>query len=201
MKKKLLTLGFALFFSGCSTLDPIYLKRSSVGFKPDSHGSMSVWNSDLSAAIANKNGKICMQRAMTAKSFDQDTTINISNAILKIAQVLKPDTDNSVQGNQQLIEFQNKVKDTLAVLTTSTERTTFLDIGLFYTCQMAMNDDLNNEDAASVIKTLYETSFKVNPQNSSIIVVRPSEENSQKESVSTDIVKPTEQAISAPVPE
>lgn len=146
---------------GCSTLDPIYFKRSSIAFdKNNTQGSMSVWNSDLSASIENRNGKVCMQRAMTAKSFNRKTEAKFSDSILQMSKGI---INNNNSTPKDLVNFQNEVKETLSLLTTSTERTTYLDIGLFYICQMAMNENINQQQTTELINILIERSSQVEP--------------------------------------
>lgn len=152
----------ALTLSGCSTVDPILFKRSSIAFNPNpNQGGISVWNSDLSAAIENKNGQICMQRAMTAKSFNKEAEVRISDSILKLSQKI---AESPQKDTQDLIRFQNEVKETLAVLTTTTERTAYLDIGLFYICQISMNKNLEPPQTMELINQLIKESSQIGLQ-------------------------------------
>lgn len=147
-----------ILLNGCSFIDPATFKRSSIAFN-NKGGGLSVWNSDLTAAVENRRGDVCMQKALTAKAISNKAEVKISDAVLKIAQGI-PSTASA----QELINFQNSMSQTLAILTTTTERTAFLESGLFYICQLSINNALTKEQVFFLTKKLIEDSAKIDPK-------------------------------------
>lgn len=150
-----------IVFAGCSFIDPAAYKRSSIAFKKG--GGLSVWDSDLTAAVENRRGYVCMQKALTAKAISNKAEVKISDAVLKIAQGI-PSTASA----QELINFQNSMSQTLAMLTTTTERTAFLESGLFYICQLSINNALTNEQVFYLTKKLIEDSANIDPKTGNL---------------------------------
>lgn len=167
-----------ILFSGCATT-----KRSSVAFRKDTGGSLSVWNAEMSAAIAYNNGKMCMQPALVAKTTNVDVDLKVSEALLNLtkAQLIASD-----KGASNLADLGVNIKQALAVLTASTERTTFLSSGLFYLCQLGANGLVSQQDMNAEIGKLIEESARI-PSTAS---------TSQTEPVSPPV--PTHPAVPAP---
>lgn len=133
--------------AGCATT-----KRSSVAYRQDAAGSLSVWEADMSASVAYPNGQMCMQRALAVKTIDANATAKVSEAVLALAGVA---TTAAAQGQtKELVSLAGAIKETVALLTTTTERTAFLDLGMFYTCQMSANGSLTDTQTAEVLRVL-----------------------------------------------
>ncbi|MFV5373630.1 hypothetical protein [Acinetobacter calcoaceticus] len=147
---------------GCNAIDPAAYKRSSIKFRDG--GGLSVWNSDLTAAVENQKGGICMQKALTARALSTNSELVITDAVLKIVEAI-PKTKTSTD---ELIRFQHSMSETLAILTTTTERTAFLDSGLFYICQFGINNTINQAQAMELTKVLIETTAKMDPKTGNI---------------------------------
>jgi len=140
-----LLLCFSLLqLSACATT-----KRSSVAFNQDSGGGLSVWNPDMSAAVAYSSGQICMQRALAIKAVDSSTSVKLSDAILKLSIAAEKSANP-----QELLSLSNTIKQTVSLLTTTTERTAFLDMGMFYLCQISANGGLTDTQVAELLKIL-----------------------------------------------
>ncbi|MBN6526339.1 hypothetical protein JZM37_19135 [Acinetobacter pittii] len=147
-----------ILLNGCSFIDPATFKRSSIAFN-NKGGGLSVWNSDLTAAVENRTGQVCMQKALTAKALSKESEVNISDAIVKFAAAIP-----STTSPQELIHYQDKLSEALALLTTTTERTAFLESGLFYICQLSINDSLTDEQIFKLTETLIIESAKMDPK-------------------------------------
>lgn len=152
MFKCLLPLCFILFLSGCETLGGAWTKKSSIAFVKDSGGSLSIWNAEMSAAVAYNSGQICMQRALAVKTIDASTSLKVSEAMLALSKTAEI-AANSGQ-SADLVSVTNSLKETAQLLTTSTERTTFLDLGMFYTCQISANGGLTDTQTAELIRVI-----------------------------------------------
>lgn len=139
-----------------------FTKRSSTEFENHSGASLVIWDADMSAAVAYNTGQICMQRALAVKTIDANTEAKISEAILNIATSL-PKTN--LTGND-LIAVSNSLKETAQLLTTSTERTAFLDLGMFYICQISANGGLTDQQTAELIKIIAISGAAINTEKS-----------------------------------
>jgi hypothetical protein len=153
MLKKIVLISMVILLSGCETLGGAWTKKSSIAFKTDSGGSLSIWNAEMSAAVAYNSGQICMQRALTAKTIDAKTSLKVSEAMLALSKTAQATAKNGGTG-ADLISVTNSLKETAQLLTTSTERTTFLDLGMFYTCQISANGGLTDTQVAELIKIM-----------------------------------------------
>lgn len=149
-----------ILISGCETLGGAWTKKSSIAFVKDSGGSLSIWNAEMSAAVAYETGQICMQRALAVKTIDAKTSVKISDAMLALAQTSQ--TVASSGDKDALISVSNSLKETAKLLTTSTERTTYLDLGMFYTCQISANGGLTDTQTAELIKILVISGAAIN---------------------------------------
>ena len=149
MLKVIVSVCFVIFLSGCETLGGAWTKKSSIAFTKDSGGSLSIWNAEMSAAVAYNSGQICMQRALAVKTIDASTSLKVSEAMLALSKTAQ--SVASTGKTADLVSVTNSLKETAQLLTTSTERTTFLDLGMFYTCQISANGGLTDTQTAELI--------------------------------------------------
>jgi hypothetical protein len=152
MLKLLLSITLIITLSGCETLGGAFTKKSSIAFTKDSGGSLSIWNAEMSAAVAYNSGQICMQRALAVKTIDASTSLKVSEAMLSLSKIAKTTVNNGQSA--ELASITNSLKETAQLLTTSTERTTFLDLGMFYTCQISANGNLTDTQTAELIRVI-----------------------------------------------
>lgn len=159
MKKTIevtLILAILLSLAGCTA----WSKRSSVAFVKNSGGSLSIWNPDMSAAVGYEAGQICMQRALAIKTIDAKATIKVSEAMLALAGAAQA---AAISGdNADLANVTASLKQTATLLTTSTERTTFLDLGMFYLCQISANGGLTDTQTAELVKIISISGASIN---------------------------------------
>jgi hypothetical protein len=152
MLKLIISIVAIVLLTGCETLGGAWTKKSSIAFTKDSAGSLSIWNAEMSAAVAYNSGQICMQRALAVKTIDAATSLKVSDAMLALSKTAQTVADKG--GSSDLISVTNSLKETAQLLTTSTERTTFLDLGMFYTCQISANGGLTDTQTAELIKVI-----------------------------------------------
>lgn len=143
----IMSLLLAFSVAGCATV-----KRSSIAFQKDSGGSLSVWNADMSAAVTYPQGQMCMQRALAVKTVEAELTTKVSEAIIALSDVAK--NAASTGQNAELASLVASIRQTAALLTTTTERTAFLDLGMFYVCQISANGSLTDHQTAEVLRSL-----------------------------------------------
>ncbi|MFB2653883.1 hypothetical protein [Shewanella seohaensis] len=151
MYKFIVILAAVTLLSGCETLGGAWTKKSSIAFQENSGGSLSIWNAEMSAAVAYNSGQICMQRALAVKTIDAKTALKVSDAMLALSKTAQAVAD---KGGNDLVSVSNSLKETAQLLTTSTERTTFLDLGMFYTCQISANGGLTDTQTAELIRVI-----------------------------------------------
>lgn len=141
---------------GCTA----WTKRSSIAFVKDSGGSLSIWDADMSAAVGYETGQICMQRALAIKTIDASTSVKVSEAMLALAGAAQ--TAVASGKSADLATITASLKETATLLTTSTERTTFLDLGMFYLCQISANGGVTDQQTAELIKVISIAGASIN---------------------------------------
>ena len=163
MNKSIILLIFiSVFLSGCSQLGGTYFKRSYVSItgKPENTiGTILVWEADTSAAILFKDGGACMQTALAIKTVNAEAEGKLSDAILNISsaanQIAK--SGSNTASSEALVEASGSIKEAASMLTTTTERTAFLNMGMFYMCQIAANKSITKEQADKLIESLIKS--------------------------------------------
>lgn len=184
MNKVMLVSAMALAVAGCTTTPFSSLKqsyRSVVDADNETVGSIFIWSNDVNAAVVYKTGVICAQRAMTSVTADSRLTLDVSDAIGSLSQAVattaaasaetaataanNPNVDQSAtqaSQNQALLDLAGSIKETAQSLTTSTERTAFLDVGMFYLCQLANNGTLSADGSAFLTALLIQEAGGLN---------------------------------------
>lgn len=113
-----------------------------------------LWSPKNSAAILNSSGRGCIQGA---EVFAEKTgKLDISADLLKtLASLPTTGTDEKALG----LELTNS----LIQLRVTSERNTYLGIGLFGICQLHANNGLTQEQAKEAVLKLFEASLKIVP--------------------------------------
>lgn len=150
-----------LLISGCIT----QTKRSALslgasqfdvnGRQIQTLGTIFVWDSDVSAAVIDGKGRTCIQRALTTQ--DVKASGALSDAILKWTKILETTAD---QKERELLSVA--IAQTSTMLTTTTERTAFLDTGLFYICQLVANETLTMNDVSRLTQEVIKSAAGLN---------------------------------------
>lgn len=160
--RNIFAISLTLTLSGCAT----WFKTTSIAFKEQTGGSLAAWDSSLSAAVAYPDGALCMQRATTAKNIEASAAAKISDAVLQLTEAGKSlAADKNISGSD-LAQISAAVKSTTNSLSTTTERTAFLDFGLFYICQISANGGLTDTQTTQLIQTLLISASTISgPEN------------------------------------
>ncbi|MCG8519039.1 MAG: hypothetical protein MI794_13705 [Pseudomonadales bacterium] len=149
-----------LLSSGCAHLGGTYFKRSYVsieGDDDDTIGTILVWEADTSAAVLLDDGKACMQTALAVKTADVEAQAKISESLLELSKTAALAQENPENVNQPLADVTTSIKEAAQALTTTTERTAFLNIGMFYLCQIAANGSVNENNTSLIAQTLIKS--------------------------------------------
>lgn len=158
-------LAFFVTMSGCAQLGGTYFKKSYISIKDSSDktvGTMLVWEADTSAAILFESGRACMQTALAVKTTEMEAKAKISEALLNLSQTAASVASSQQAANEPLADVTGSIKEAARLLTTTTERTAFLNIGMFYLCQIAANDSLTQEQAEQLAGSLIESAASMN---------------------------------------
>lgn len=172
-----------LALPGCTT----HFKKSYLsvtGTPASTIGSIFVWDNDVNAAVIYKNGGICAQRAMTVITTDSGVSGAVSEALMDLASAAttaataaatasnaavaasgngasltesSTAAEASETANESLVSIAASFDRTATLLTTTTERTAFLDIGMFYLCQLGHNGTLNEASVAGLTDRLIQS--------------------------------------------
>ena len=153
------------FFSGCAQLGGTYFKRSYISIKDandETVGTMLVWEADTSAAILFESGRACMQTALAVKTTEMEAKAKISDALLNLSQTAATVASSQQAANEPLADVTGSIKEAARLLTTTTERTAFLNIGKFYLCQIAANNSLTQDQAEQLASSLIKSAASMN---------------------------------------
>lgn len=163
--------------SGCIS----HLKRSTVSMAENTTGqtlgTLFVWDSDVSAAIFYPKGSTCIQRALTTK--DIKASGALTDAIFKLTNELTTTDDPK---EREILSAA--IAQTSTLLTTTTERTAFLDTGLFYLCQLGANQTLSDSEVITLSQQLIKSAAEleankvttvINKNNTLPLVVEPTQ--------------------------
>ncbi|WP_257326011.1 hypothetical protein [Pseudoalteromonas rhizosphaerae] len=145
---------------GCST----YFKKSyiSIAIKMNKLLVRSLFGSQipvLQVILNDPDGTIraCMQTALAIKTTDSKGEATISEAILnlsKTAASVSTSQGTSSEKALALAELSGSIKQTANILTTTTERTAFLNMGLFYICQLSANKSISESTTLQLTSEL-----------------------------------------------
>lgn len=166
---KVMTLLVAIAgLSGCAALTGAWGSRSYLsvaeGKGGETVGTLFVWAPDVSAAVLYKSGETCMQRAMAIKTSEAKAQANLSGAILGLSQgVVKAAEKSDVSNDSSVNAISAAIAQTATLLSTSTERTAFLDTGLFYLCQLAANKSISQGDFQAIANQLVTSAAGLSP--------------------------------------
>lgn len=170
-KRILVALVMSLLLSGCAQLGGTYFKKSYVSIKnadtKETEGTLFIWEADTSAAVLFKDGGACMQTALAIKTANIEAQTKLSDAILNLSKTALQATATSGQttDKEALLEVTGSIQEAAQSLTTTTERTAFLNVGLFYICQIAANKSLPESEVKEVVTTLIKSTSGMESYN------------------------------------
>lgn len=129
----------------------------------DTIGTIFVWNTDVSTAVMNEEGYTCIQRALTTK--DITASGALSDSILNLSKTLAKTTQTAKE--RELLSIA--IAQTSTLLTTTTERTAFLDTGLFYICQLAANKALTKSEVVALSQEMIKSAAGLKTNKASTV--------------------------------
>ncbi|MBO2550972.1 hypothetical protein [Shewanella algae] len=112
------------------------------------------WSPEFNAAFINENGKGCIQPAAYAVT---------DSGELKLPVEL---LDKNIIDDEILANYTQE----LIKLTTVSERSTYLSIGMYGLCQMLANNGITNEQLLVLTNTLLMNAANINDQRSTPIL-------------------------------
>ena len=161
----------SILTAGCAQLGGTYFKKSYVSIKNsdtnETEGTLFIWEADTSAAVLFKEGGACMQTALAIKTANIEAQTKLSDAILNLSKTALQATtaDGQAADNAALLEVTSSIQEAAQSLTTTTERTAFLNVGMFYICQIAANKTLPDSEVKEVITTLIKSTSDMQSYN------------------------------------
>lgn len=149
------------------------MSTQSIGANGVTLGTVFAWDNNVSAAVAYPpsvvdklpNGTkrevtaapICMQRAMTAGATSTALNGKVSEKLLTLVG------NPAAQGSEPLAEAALNVSRSVLALSASTERTAFLDTGMFYLCQLAANGAITKDQLKDAVTELISSAAGMTP--------------------------------------
>lgn len=129
-------------------------------------GSLFLWEADTSAAVvypkdSDGNSKMCMQWALAVKSSDMSSNLKVSDTLLNLSKAVSSMAAAVPNGGtppQSLVDMTNTLKETTQLLTKSSDQSTYLNVGMFFLCQMAANGDITTKELNSQVTELIKAS-------------------------------------------
>lgn len=164
MKKIALIILVILTVSACTQIGGSRFKRSYLSVKDSQNqtvGTLFVWEADSSAAVLFKGGEACMQTALAVKTANMQAEAQLSDAILQLSQAASKIASEPMKANESekaLAEVSGSIKEAANMLTTTTERTSFLNLGMFYLCQISANKSISQDQTSILLKELIKNS-------------------------------------------
>lgn len=158
-----------LLLGACETLNPHKMNRSALSLvdaESATIGTVFVWSNDQNAGLVTKDSKVCMQRAMTARSMAArvDGEAETSIPAGTFSELTAAAGAASAQNNAEAAAtISAAIAQTATALSATSERTAFLDIGMFYLCQLSANQTLTGNQPAELTLELIEAAAGMTP--------------------------------------
>ncbi|QTC91758.1 hypothetical protein [Brevundimonas goettingensis] len=155
--------------SACDTI-PKYGSRSLISLADQQHqtiGSLFVWSNDVNAGMITRNGEVCMQRAMTTRTSSFGGSASAPSSLIDLSKAARTAADKGDEA--AAIQLAAAYREAAASLSTTTERTAFLDIGMFYICQLEANGAISQSQAALLTQQLIRDTATMVPVTGSLV--------------------------------
>jgi hypothetical protein len=171
----------SLYFNGCTIAQQFdvnpNVQYETIGTenRNNSLGTIFVWDNDKSAAVIyrdhiDKEQSICMQNAMVANSIDSNATTKLTGVLsiianattdyFSLAKAGKLDS-NSSQNTKDIIELNKRVTKTVNQLFKQSQASTYLNVGMFYVCQLSANRVIDENQTKDIVMELIKTSMSL----------------------------------------
>jgi hypothetical protein len=161
--------------SGCEAtrtglrINPSIADRSAVSLvgREGTIGTLFVWSNDVNAGMITPKGDMCMQRAMSMRTtqVNAEASTDLSAALLKMAENTSAQGD---AGGSNTAALALAIGQAAISLSTTTERTSMLDIGFFYICQLEANGAINENQAAMLAQQLIRDTAMMTPVSGTV---------------------------------
>ena len=124
-------------------------------------GTLFVWSNEVNAGMIYEGGHVCMQRAMTMSAMSAGGGASVPSSLVSLSEAARTalQTDNS----ESAVVLAGAIREAAASLSTTTERTAFLDIGMFYLCQLEANRAITPDQAALLVQQLIRDGSAMKP--------------------------------------
>ncbi len=129
-------------------------------------GTLFVWSNDVNAGVIYQGGNICMQRAMTARALSGsvDASARAEAPASVLAAMTTVAAEASENGNMEAAAAMSAaIAQTATALSATSERTAFLDIGMFYICQLSANGRLSMPETNQLSLQLVQSAAGMTP--------------------------------------
>lgn len=158
-----IVMALATTLGACESL-PITWRQSVTSIKvdqPNTAGTLFIWSNDVNAGMINNQNKICMQRAMTARGGSAGIEAQAPAAIFNLSEAAMEASQKS--DSDAAATMSAAIAASVTALSTTSERTAFLDIGMFYLCQLAANGTINGAQADGLTRQLFTSAAGMTP--------------------------------------
>lgn len=130
-------------------------------------GTFMTWDPARSAAMVmpgdgTRVDRMCMQNALGMKSGSWVGSAKVDKAVLAASKALEAAAKNN---SGELGSVSASFNQAVTLMTTSTERTTFLNVGMFYICQLSANESIDEEQAQILVSELIRSASTLAPPN------------------------------------
>ena len=132
-------------------------------------GTLLVWSNDVNAGVIYEDGDICMQRAMATKVLSANGSLSAPASLISLSKAVEGAVN---QGEPEAaIALSGAISQAAAALSMTTERTAFLDIGLFYLCQLEANESITPAQAAALTGQLITEAAEMAPTVGAMVTI------------------------------
>ncbi len=148
-----LGVGALFLVSGCKSMQERSVDRKGVGLS----ATVITWDSARSAAVAMPGDRVCLQNAVLGRDTEVDVMAKVTEAAISWTKVLQPSMPSKGSGSGEFVTATTNINRSVTRLDTSTERTAFLSLGLFYVCQIAANQKLGEAETSLLVRQMMTT--------------------------------------------
>lgn len=124
-------------------------------------GTLFVWSNDVNAGMVYESGHVCMQRAMTMEAMTGGGSASVPSSLVSLSEAAR--TALAEGDSESAIAISGAISQAATALSTTTERTAFLDIGMFYLCQLEANRAITPDQSAMLTQQLIRDAATIRP--------------------------------------
>lgn len=159
-----------LLTAGCGSTIKSMAGKKAPGDKETQNvtlGTFMTWDPSKSAAMVmpgddSRVDRMCMQNALGMKSTSWWASGKVNKAVLIASKALAGAVEKDKSG-ADLASVSASFNQAVTLLSTSTERTTFLNVGMFYICQLSANESIDEDQAEALVVELIRAAAALPP--------------------------------------